>query len=113
MDFSKIKFDENGLVPTIAQDAATGKVLMLAWANREALLTTEREGLATWWSRSRKELWTKGLTSGNTMRVREIRLDCDGDALLYIVDASGPACHTGEETCFFRRNAGGNWEKID
>lgn len=103
MELSVFKFNDAGLVPVIAQDAASGEVLMLAWANAEALIRTEETGLATFWSRSRNELWTKGLTSGNRLRVVEIRLDCDGDAVLYRVTPEGPACHTGRRSCFFRR----------
>ena len=98
----RITFDERGLVPVVAQDAATGEVLMLAWADREALARTHETGRAWYWSRSRQALWEKGATSGHVQRVREIRVDCDADALVYRVDQSGPACHTGERTCFFR-----------
>jgi phosphoribosyl-ATP pyrophosphohydrolase/phosphoribosyl-AMP cyclohydrolase len=94
-------FDAAGLVPAIAQDAATGVVRMQAWATAEAVRATAESGYATFYSRSRKALWCKGATSGNVMRVREIRLDCDGDALLYLVDAEGPSCHTGKTSCFF------------
>ena len=97
----RVNFDANGLVPVVAQDAATGDVLTLAYANREAVETTLSSGEAHYYSRSRDELWRKGATSGNTQRVVEVRLDCDGDALLYRVDPTGPACHTGEKTCFF------------
>lgn len=99
---SAVKFDSKGLVPAIAQDRATGVVRMLAWANAEALRATVQNGLATFWSRSRNELWEKGKTSGNSMRVHDLRLDCDGDAVLYIVDANGPSCHTNATSCFFR-----------
>jgi phosphoribosyl-AMP cyclohydrolase / phosphoribosyl-ATP pyrophosphohydrolase len=105
---SAVKFDSQGLVPVIAQDRATGVVRMLAWANAEALRATVQSGLATFWSRSRNELWEKGKTSGNSMRVHDLRLDCDGDAILYIVDANGPSCHTNATSCFFRSiTAGG------
>jgi len=97
----KVQFDESGLVPVIAQDAATGDVLTLAYANREALEKTLSSGEAHYYSRSRSELWRKGATSGNTQRVVEIKLDCDGDALLYMVEPRGPACHTGQKSCFF------------
>ena len=97
----RVEFDENGLVPVVAQDAATGDVLTLAYANREALGRTLASGEAHYYSRSRSELWRKGATSGNTQRVVEVRLDCDGDALLYRVGPRGPACHTGENSCFF------------
>ncbi len=99
---SAVKFDAKGLVPVIAQDRATGVVRMLAWANVEALRATVQNGLATFWSRSRNELWEKGKTSGNMMRVHDVRLDCDGDAILYVVDANGPSCHTNATSCFFR-----------
>ncbi len=97
-----VKFDEKGLVPVIAQDHATGVVRMMAWANEEALRATVTKERATFWSRSRKELWEKGATSGNSMKVHDVRLDCDGDAILYIVDAKGPSCHTNATSCFFR-----------
>ena len=96
-----IRFDERGLVPVIAQDATTSAVLTLAYANREAVEKTLASGEAHYYSRSRDELWRKGATSGNTQKVVEVRLDCDGDALLYRVEPRGPACHTGEESCFF------------
>jgi phosphoribosyl-ATP pyrophosphohydrolase/phosphoribosyl-AMP cyclohydrolase len=97
----EIRFDERGLVPVIAQDATTNAVLTLAYANREAVEKTLSSGEAHYYSRSRDELWRKGETSGNTQRVVQVRLDCDADALLYRVEPRGPACHTGEETCFF------------
>ncbi len=93
-------FDEAGLIPVVVQDAASGDVLMLAWANAEALACTAESGLAHFWSRSRQSLWRKGETSGNSLRVRELRADCDRDALLLVVDPEGPACHTGARTCF-------------
>ena len=98
----QVKLDDRGLVPVVAQDARTGEVLMLAWANAEALRRTLDTGRATYWSRSRAELWTKGETSGNAQAVEEVRVDCDGDAVLYRVRQAGPACHTGERSCFFR-----------
>ena len=100
MDMSKIKFDEKGLVPAIAQDAKTGQVLMLAYMNAESLQMTLDSGYATYFSRSRQQLWRKGETSGHTQRVLEMRYDCDGDALLLTVEQEGPACHTGEISCF-------------
>lgn len=100
MDMSKIKFDEKGLVPAIAQDAKTGRVLMLAYMNAESLQMTLDSGCATYFSRSRQQLWRKGETSGHTQRVLEMRYDCDGDALLLTVEQEGPACHTGEISCF-------------
>ncbi|MEM0340772.1 MAG: phosphoribosyl-AMP cyclohydrolase [Acidilobaceae archaeon] len=98
IDFNKT----GGLVPVIVQDVKTKEVLMLAYANRESLEKTMATGLAHFWSRSRNRLWMKGETSGNVMKVVEIRVDCDGDSLLYLVEASGPACHTGNRSCFFR-----------
>ena len=98
-----IKFDGRGLVPAVLQDATTGQVLMVAWMNEESLQRTQQTGQAHFWSRSRQELWHKGSTSGNVMDVREIRVDCDADTLLLIVDPAGPACHTGERSCFYRR----------
>ncbi len=95
------EFGPDGLLPVIAQDATSGQVLMLAWANRQALDATLESGEAHYYSRSRKELWRKGATSGNTQEVVAVRLDCDGDALLYLVRQTGPACHTGERSCFF------------
>ena len=103
----EIRFDERGLVPVIAQDANTGSVLTLAYANRQALQRTLESGEAHYYSRSRNELWRKGASSGNTQKVIEVRVDCDGDALLYRVEPRGPACHTGEESCFFTTLVGG------
>lgn len=102
IDMSLIKFDEKGLVPVVVQDSTTAEVLMTAWANEEALKLTADSGELTLWSRSRNELWKKGETSGNVMKVIELRIDCDGDTLLAIVDPAGPACHTGKRTCFYR-----------
>ncbi|MGN0778285.1 MAG: bifunctional phosphoribosyl-AMP cyclohydrolase/phosphoribosyl-ATP diphosphatase HisIE [Aristaeellaceae bacterium] len=101
MDMSQIKFDDKGLVPAIAQDATTGQVLMLAYMNAESLQATLDSGYATYYSRSRQQLWRKGETSGHTQKIRAIRYDCDGDAILLTVDQVGPACHTGETSCFF------------
>ena len=98
-----VTFDRDGLVPVIAQEARTGMVRMVAWANREALAQTVTSGAAVFWSRSRQSLWRKGETSGNTLAVREVRIDCDGDVVLYVVDAEGPSCHTGATSCFYRR----------
>jgi phosphoribosyl-AMP cyclohydrolase / phosphoribosyl-ATP pyrophosphohydrolase len=95
-----IHFDEKGLVPCVVQDARTGEVLTLAYMNREALERTHASGETWFWSRSREELWHKGETSGNVQRVRELRWDCDADAILALVEPAGPACHTGERTCF-------------
>lgn len=97
----EIAFDERGLVPVVIQDWTTGEVLTLAYANAEALERTRETGELHLWSRSRGELWHKGATSGNTQKVRALRVDCDGDALLALVEPAGPACHTGERTCFF------------
>lgn len=97
---SRVTFNAAGLVPAIAQQFDTGEVLMLAWMNAEALVQTLTSGRAVYWSRSRQELWRKGDTSGNTQRVVEVRLDCDGDTVLLKVDQHGPACHTGDRTCF-------------
>lgn len=97
-----IQWDANGLVTAIVQDARTLAVLTLAYMNAESLRLTLETGETVFWSRSRQELWHKGATSGNTQRVVEIRVDCDGDALLILVDPAGPACHTGEITCFYR-----------
>jgi len=102
VDISRVKFDPAGLVPAIAQDRATGDVLMLAYMNRESIEKTLECGRACFYSRSRKKLWLKGETSGNFLYVRAIRYDCDGDTLLLSVDPAGPACHTGERSCFYR-----------
>ena len=99
---SEIKFDLLGLVPAIVQDAETNEVLMLAYMNAESLRLTLEKGETVFWSRSRGELWHKGATSGNIQRVVEIRVDCDADTLLIRVRPAGPACHTGERTCFYR-----------
>lgn len=98
----ELKYDAQGLIPAVVQDAADGAVLMVAWMNAESLARTLAEGRACFWSRSRQELWLKGETSGNYLNVKEIRVDCDADTLLVLVDAEGPACHTGSRTCFFR-----------
>ncbi len=98
----QVRFDAAGLAPVVVQDAATGQVLTLAYANRTALAETLSTRMATFWSRSRNELWRKGATSGNVQHVVDVRLDCDGDAVLYQVLPAGPACHTGHVTCFFR-----------
>ena len=95
-----VAFDGAGLVPVVVQDRASGDVLMVAWANAEALARTAESGLAHFWSRSRRALWRKGETSGHGLRVRELRADCDRDTLLMVVDPDGPACHTGARTCF-------------
>ncbi|MHA6524924.1 phosphoribosyl-AMP cyclohydrolase [Tessaracoccus sp. G1721] len=96
-----IRYNADGLIPAVAQDAGTGEVLMLAWMNAESLRRTLTTGRATYWSRSRQEYWVKGETSGHTQAVVSVALDCDGDALLVTVDQTGAACHTGNRTCFF------------
>jgi phosphoribosyl-AMP cyclohydrolase len=102
-----VAWNAEGLVPALAQDAASGEVLMLAWMNREALERTVATGEAVYWSRSRRALWRKGETSGHVLRVREIRLDCDADAILLSVESvAGIACHTGRRRCFFHRLEG-------
>jgi phosphoribosyl-AMP cyclohydrolase len=98
----ELKFDEQGLVPAVVQDINTREVLMVAWMNSEAVEKTRQTGQAHFWSRSRKKLWRKGETSGNVLSVQEIRLDCDADTLLLLVNPAGPACHTGERSCFYR-----------
>jgi phosphoribosyl-AMP cyclohydrolase len=106
----EIGWDERGLVPAIAQDAATGRVLMVAWMSRESLAQTVASGEAVYFSRSRGRLWRKGEESGHVQRVREVRLDCDGDVVLLAIEqAGGIACHTGRERCFFRRLENGRW----
>lgn len=100
VDFTKIKFDEKGLVPAVIQDATTGKVLMLAYMNAVSLQRTVETGYTWFWSRSRHELWNKGATSGNVQKVVDIKYDCDGDSLLLQVKQTGSACHTGEYSCF-------------
>ena len=99
---TELHFDDRGLIAAVVQDAMTGMVLMVAWLNAEALRLTQETGETHFWSRSRGELWHKGATSGHVQRVREIRYDCDGDALLLLVTPAGPACHTGERSCFYR-----------
>ena len=111
---ARVRWNEAGLVAAIAQDAASGRVLMLAWMNREALERTAATRQAVYFSRSRNRLWVKGEESGNTQRVREIRLDCDGDAVLLLVEQSGGvACHTGRESCFYSRLEDGQWQTVD
>ena len=103
-----LKYDERGLIPAVVQDADTGQVLMLAYMNKEAVQATLTSGETHFWSRSRQELWHKGSTSGNTQQVVEITVDCDADTLLVRVHPAGPACHTGNMTCFFRSMQGKN-----
>ena len=110
----QVKWANDGLVAAIAQDAASGRVLTLAWMNREALARTAETGEAHYWSRSRLRLWRKGEASGHVQRVREIRLDCDSDAILLRVEqVGGIACHTGREHCFFQRLEGGRWVGVE
>ena len=97
-----IKFDEKGLIPAVVQDATTNEVLMVAYMNEESLELSKKTKRATFWSRSRNELWEKGKTSGNFMYIKEIRVDCDADCLLVLVEPAGAACHTGKRTCFYR-----------
>ncbi len=99
-NLSDVGFDNGGLVAAVVQDASSGRVLMLAYQNRDALAQTLETGIATFWSRSRQEIWVKGATSGNTQHVVEMQLDCDGDAVLLLVHPSGPACHNGTVSCF-------------
>ena len=106
------KWGADGLVTAVVTDADSGEVLMVAHMNADALKTTVESGEAVFWSRSRGELWRKGATSGNTMRVRDMRIDCDQDAVWLIVDAAGPACHTGERSCFYRRVTGNGLEPV-
>jgi phosphoribosyl-AMP cyclohydrolase len=110
----EVGWDAQGLVAAVAQDAASGRVLTVAWMNREALAATAAEGRAVYWSRSRRRLWRKGEESGHVQRVREIRLDCDADAVVLLVEQlGGIACHTGRASCFYRRLADGAWATVD
>ena len=102
VDLEDLRFDQDGLVTVVVQDVENGDVLMVAWANRDALERTLSEGRMTYWSRSRQQLWRKGDTSGHTQHWEELRVDCDGDVVLARVHQEGAACHTGERTCFFR-----------
>jgi phosphoribosyl-AMP cyclohydrolase / phosphoribosyl-ATP pyrophosphohydrolase len=104
--FEQVKFDERGLVPCVAQDYASGEVLTLAYANEESLRLTVETGELHFYSRSREEIWRKGETSGNVLRLRQLRYDCDGDAIVALVEPTGPACHTGERSCFYREVGG-------
>lgn len=98
----EVRFDAQGLIPAVAQDHASGAVLMVAWMNAESLKETVATGQVTYWSRSRQALWRKGETSGHRQRLKELRLDCDGDTLLLLVEQLGPACHTNRRSCFYR-----------
>jgi phosphoribosyl-AMP cyclohydrolase len=110
----EIKWDADGLVPAIAQDAASGKILMFAWMNRESLKLTAEEGRAIYWSRSRQKLWRKGEESGHVQQLKELRLDCDADVVLLSVEqVGGIACHTGRESCFYRRYQDGQWQTVE
>ena len=110
----QLTWDESGLIPAIAQDAASGEVLMVAWMNREALAQTVAAGEAVYWSRSRGRLWHKGEESGHTQRVLEIGTDCDNDVILLKVEQSGGiACHTGRRSCFFRRRTDAGWQDVE
>ncbi len=110
----KVNWSKDGLVPAIAQDATSGRVLMLAWMDRKALKLTVETGEAVYWSRSRKKLWRKGEESGHIQRVKEICLDCDGDVVLLVVEqVGGIACHTGRVSCFFNRLENDHWQEID
>ncbi len=110
----EIKWDSNGLVPAIAQDWQSGRVLMMAWMNREALQLTTEENRAVYWSRSRNKLWRKGEESGHVQQLHEVRLDCDADVvILQVEQVGGMACHTGRESCFYRRYEGGQWHSVD
>ena len=110
----KVKWQADGLVPAIAQDAASGRVLMVAWMNREALELTAQKREAVYWSRSRNKLWHKGEESGHLQKVREIRIDCDSDVILLLIEQQGGiACHTGRESCFFSRLENGAWVSTD
>ena len=110
----EVCWDEKGLVPVIAQDATSGRILMFAWMNREALAKTVEQGEAVYWSRSRNKLWHKGESSGHVQKVSEIRLDCDNDViLLQIEQQGGIACHTGRQSCFYSRLDNGQWRAVD
>ena len=110
----EVPWNEQGLIPVVTQEYSTGRVLTLAWMNREALARTAAGGEAVYWSRSRDKLWRKGEQSGHAQKVRELRLDCDSDAILLRVDqAGGIACHTGRESCFFRKLENGSWVTTD
>jgi phosphoribosyl-AMP cyclohydrolase len=110
----EIRFDENGLIPAIAQDANSGKILMMAWMNRESLQLTAEKQQAVYWSRSRGKLWHKGEESGHTQNIVDIRFDCDEDVILLKVEQSGGiACHTGRESCFYRQLQGDQWVEVE
>lgn len=106
MGIDDLKFDERGLIPCVVQQYDTGEVLMVAWMSAESIRLAVETGTTWFWSRSRQELWNKGATSGNMQQLRELRADCDGDTLLALVDSPGPACHTGNRSCFYRSLTG-------
>ena len=109
-----IKWDENGLVPAIAQDHQSGKILMMAWMNRESLALSVQEGRAIYWSRSRQKLWRKGEESGHVQQIKDIRLDCDNDVVLLSVEqVGGIACHTGRQACFYKQLQNGRWVDVE
>ncbi len=111
---NQVNWSQDGLVPAIAQDSATGRVLMVAWMDREALRRTAETGEAIYWSRSRRKLWHKGEESGHVQKVKELRLDCDGDVvLLQVEQAGGIACHTGRASCFYSRLENDRWVEVD
>jgi phosphoribosyl-AMP cyclohydrolase / phosphoribosyl-ATP pyrophosphohydrolase len=111
--FEQVRFDERGLAPCVAQDFASGEVLTLAYVNEESLRLTVETGELHFYSRSREEIWRKGETSGNVLRLRQLRYDCDGDAIVALVEPSGPACHTGERSCFYREVGGSASPEVD
>lgn len=110
----EVQWDRNGLVPVVTQDAASKRILTHAWINRDALALAVQEGRAVYWSRSRQKLWRKGEESGNVQKLLDVHLDCDGDTVIYQVEQiGGIACHTGRESCFYRRLAEGHWQTVD
>ena len=111
--FEQVRFDERGLAPCVAQDLASGEVLTLAYVNEEALRLSAETGELHFYSRSRQQIWRKGETSGNVLRVRQLRYDCDGDAIIALVEPTGPACHTGERSCFYRELGGAASTEVD
>jgi len=110
---SEIKFNDDGLVPAIAQEAQSGRVLMMAWMNEEAVKQTLETGFAHYYSRSRKKQWKKGESSGHVQKILDIFLDCDGDTILLIINQTGPACHTNRESCFYKQRKDGKWITIE
>ena len=112
--YNELTWPENGLLPAVAQDSESGKILMLAWMNSDALRATVDEGRAVYWSRSRKKLWRKGEESGHVQIVREVQIDCDSDTIvLQVEQRGGIACHTGRHSCFYRKLSGGVWEEFE